>query len=148
MISNFDRSPDFFAGKFEQYLKQTKIPNKSIFELTKKLRKNVDLLVKKRKYLVAGQIQSGKTNYFIGLLCNIFDNKSNFCFIVCGNDNEIYHQTNERIEKLIYLDFTMKEEIKFFTKIDLKNPEIVKQINTSLQNNKKIIITSIKNQNN
>jgi len=60
LISSFDKKIIFLLIN----LNNTNIPIESINELAGKLEKNSNLLTRKMKYLVTGQIQSGKKLFY------------------------------------------------------------------------------------
>lgn len=61
-----------------------------------------------KKGLVVGQVQSGKTSYFTGLICKAVDAGFNVVIVFAGILDDLRTQTQNRLEKC-FLGFTTKD---------------------------------------
>lgn len=144
--NNYFERKDIFYKNFEKSLSQSKIPNDSIKKLGKKINEIVSKIDNSNKnILIVGNIQSGKTNSFLGVMSKVFDKDVNLSFILGGTDNNIYKQNYSRIKQLFSNSYTINEVCIYGSKDINKNFSIEKEILENLKKGKKIIIASIKN---
>jgi len=142
---NFFQNPRKFYDNFINSLERKGIPKISIEKLDQKISKIVKHIDGTDKnILIVGNVQSGKTNSFLGTISKSLDQKSNFIFIMGGVDNDIYSQNHERIFNL-FNHISLNNEITVFSKSDYKDNNKKEEIINLLKNDKKVVIVSIKN---
>ena len=142
---NFFDNPTKFYDNFKNNLERKGIPKISIEKLDRKISKIIKHIDGSDKnILIVGNVQSGKTNSFLGTISKSLDENSNLVFIMGGVDNDIYNQNYERVFAL-FNDLSLNNEIAVFNKNDYKEENKKEEIIKLLKNNKKIIIVSIKN---
>jgi hypothetical protein len=145
ITENFFENPTKFYDNFRNNLERKGIPKLSIEKLDRKISKIVKHLDGTDKnILIVGNVQSGKTNSFLGTVSKSLDQTSNLVFIMGGVDNDIYNQNYERVFAL-FNDLSLNNEITVFNKNDYKEENKKEEIIKLLKNNKKVIIVSIKN---
>jgi hypothetical protein len=142
---NFFQNPTKFYDNFINNLERKGIPKISIEKLDQKISKIAKHIDGSDKnILIVGNIQSGKTNSFLGTISKSLDKNSNLVLIMSGVDNEIYNQNYERASNL-FNDLSLNNEISVFNKNDYKEEGKREEIKNLLKNNKKVVIVSIKN---
>ena len=118
--SNFARKREIkwqFWNRYEKYLREVeKYPPGVIYQLDKVTNDILDNLYDpsiydtnfSKKGLVVGQVQSGKTSNFTGLICKAVDAGFNVVIVFAGIFDDLRTQTQNRLEKC-FLGFTTKD---------------------------------------
>lgn len=141
---------------FEMYLNHVKNKNKSLEDeslnkMIENLKTLTSKIIKKRhevdgdvSFLLAGNVQSGKTNSFIATINKFFDIDSNLAIVYCGVHGEIYEQNVERLSDFFEVqnNYTVGRHIEFvnFSKTNLSEKDFI-----DLIQKKKIVISVMKN---
>lgn len=147
MLDIFDENNEFI-NNFKENIESKGIPQSSVNKIITKISKiskyinNTNL-----NLLIIGQIQSGKTNCFLGIISLVFDQKIDLAFIIGGTDKEIYKQNLNRTKEL-FEDNCVSRHCYIFSKDDFKNKNICEDIIAKIKNNIRIIIVCNKHSGN
>ena len=103
-----DQSEWHFWEDYKKYLKEIKLYPKAVVDeldgltdsiLDRLYNPNVKGVVLDKKGLVVGQVQSGKTSNYTGLICKAADAGFNFIIILAGMMNNLRSQTQLRLDE-------------------------------------------------
>lgn len=119
---------------------------KNIREISQKIYERIaSSNEKKLSILMAGYIQSGKTNSFLGCIAKLMENYSNFSILLLGVQHELYSQNLERV-KIFKNSIGLSSSFLIYdndTKFD--DYSFKMQIEKELKQEKRIIICILKN---
>ncbi len=102
-----EKSNWYFWEDYKKYLKEVKMfPNAVVNELEditdtildKLFDPNLSNVVLQKKGMVVGQVQSGKTSNYTGLICKAADAGFNFIIVLAGMHNNLRSQTQLRLD--------------------------------------------------
>lgn len=96
-----------FWSRYRKYLELTQMPPKVIREIDKMTDNTLDRIFNpraqqmpiKKKGLVVGQVQSGKTGNYIGLICKAADAGFNMIIVLAGALDDLRSQTQSRLDE-------------------------------------------------
>lgn len=150
MAFNFnEKSKNFFKNFLDKYNKLFRdIISKD--DLDEQLSYIVDqsnkitnsfFIAKNKTILLVGRVQSGKTSAFISITAKMFDSDTNLAIIIGGNDKDLFNQNLRTVNE--YFDFSKRTgDLSIYS---YKEKKLYESIKKDINQNKKVIIVTIKN---
>ena len=133
----FKFSRDVSTARYDTYEYEQIVNN--IYEKITTIPKNESL-----NFLLFGFIQSGKTDFMIGLVIKVLESleKTGICFVITSSILALYEQTVNRFKKIFAM---LNMDVKILNFQTLKNDYSWREINDLISSDKKIVIFGIKN---
>lgn len=138
-VSAFDSFIEYKKDKIASFLNHDSNAIKNDLNNIKKTINNVwtNLVnYKSKKHLVVGHVQSGKTDFMIGLIAKAIDNikndKTTIVINLTSNLTNIMNQNRERLEYFLNNRCAINKNVKYWSYDFLKNKKMIREDENSI----------------